>query len=307
MFTPVETVVGAAFMHIGTTSLLFSTGSVLGCSGILGNLTDEKNLPTFAGVILSALATKFLLPGLAPNFPPVAAPWVSAVSGLLVGAGTKLANGCTSGHMLCGIPRGSLRSFIATLIFFPVAVLTTRVLDTAPSCLNGSCSTLSLPSTSQIQGMALALVLASGGATLVKKLKNPTVARVFSGFVFGCGLVLTGMAGPAKTLGFLAFGDWAKWDPSMALLAIVALSGNAVAWYGKVGKEKLWCEGEKWTVSVRRDVDWRLVLGSALFGVGWGLSGICPGPGAMGLVWNGLEGLKWAVTFQIGRKLMERL
>lgn len=81
MFTPIETAAGALLMHISTSSLLFSTGTILGCSSILGNPTDPANLPTLTGVVLSAFATKFLLPGLVPNFPPAAAPWVTAVSG----------------------------------------------------------------------------------------------------------------------------------------------------------------------------------------------------------------------------------
>lgn len=227
--------------------------------------------------------------------------------GLLVGAGTKLANGCTSGHMLCGVPRISIRSLVFTGIFFPVAILTTNLLDTAPSCAGGACSTLVLPSSTKIQGMAAAIVLAAAGTALIRKFRNPTFARVLSGFVFGCGLVLTGMAGPGKTLGFLAMGDRMKWDPSMALVALIGVGGNALAWWGKVGKEKLWCDGESWKVSKRSDVDWRLLVGGVLFGIGWGISGICPGPGTMGLVWNGLEGLKWAATFQMGRKLVEKM
>lgn len=115
------------------------------------------------------------------------------------------------------------------------------------------------------------------------------------------------MAGPGKTLGFLSMGRLDRFDPSMALVAMIAVGGNAVRWAGKVGKGEVWAKGEEWKVPTRKDVDWKLVVGSLLFGVGWGLQGICPGPGILGLVFNGLEGLKWVGMFMAGRKLADKV
>ncbi|AHD14687.1 membrane protein [Pseudomonas sp. FGI182] len=102
---------------------------------------------------------------------------------------------------------------------------------------------------------------------------------VFSGFIagllFGVGLLLAGMADPAKVLGFLDIAG--LWDPSLALVMIGAI---AAAWL-----PMRWARGHSTALlggamqlPGRRDVDRRLIGGSLVFGIGWGLAGICPGP-----------------------------
>ncbi|BBR53581.1 MULTISPECIES: DUF6691 family protein [Pseudomonas] len=101
------------------------------------------------------------------------------------------------------------------------------------------------------------------------------ISGFIAGVLFGMGLLLAGMANPAKVLGFLDLAG--KWDPSLGLVMVGAIGVALLpmAWARRHGVAVL---GGKMQLPDRRDVDRRLVGGSLLFGVGWGLAGVCPGP-----------------------------
>lgn len=98
---------------------------------------------------------------------------------------------------------------------------------------------------------------------------------LLAGLVFGLGLIVAGMANPAKVLGFLDIGG--LWDPSLALVmaAAVAIATLGFAW---AKKRKTSLLGQPLQLPTATRVDRRLMGGSMLFGIGWGLAGICPGP-----------------------------
>jgi uncharacterized protein len=107
----------------------------------------------------------------------------------------------------------------------------------------------------------------------------PAVAALICGFVFGWGLLISGMMQPAKVLAFLdifAIAD-SRWDPSLAVVMVAALivSGLGFALANRRARPAFTAESVWPTKS---DIDRPLVIGSALFGVGWGLVGLCPGP-----------------------------
>lgn len=102
-----------------------------------------------------------------------------------------------------------------------------------------------------------------------------TLASLACGFVFGLGLLVSGMVQPTKVLGFLAI--FGAWDPSLAVVMAAALIvsnlGFALArrWQRPIlAPRSLW--------PLKTGIDRPLVIGSALFGLGWGLVGLCPGP-----------------------------
>lgn len=103
------------------------------------------------------------------------------------------------------------------------------------------------------------------------------VLALGAGALFGAGLLVAGMTQPAKVIGFL---DVARsWDPSLAFVM-----GGAVAVYGLAFRAIRRRRTDPWFdatfhLPTRRDVDVALLAGSALFGIGWGLGGLCPGPG----------------------------
>jgi uncharacterized membrane protein YedE/YeeE len=95
------------------------------------------------------------------------------------------------------------------------------------------------------------------------------------GLLFGLGVLLAGMAEPAKVLAFLDLaGDW---DPSLALVMAGAIGAAALP-LNLAQRRARSLLGGTMQMPTRRDLDARLVLGSLLFGVGWGIAGICPGP-----------------------------
>ncbi|MDT8921336.1 YeeE/YedE family protein [Pseudomonas taiwanensis] len=101
------------------------------------------------------------------------------------------------------------------------------------------------------------------------------ITGFIAGLLFGLGLLLSGMANPAKVLGFLDLAG--QWDPSLALVMVGAIGAALVpmAWARRQSVALL---GGSMQLPTRRDIDRRLVGGSLLFGIGWGLAGVCPGP-----------------------------
>ncbi|RQW28317.1 hypothetical protein EHS17_06225 [Rhodobacteraceae bacterium CH30] len=96
------------------------------------------------------------------------------------------------------------------------------------------------------------------------------------GLLFGIGLIVSGMSNPAKVLGFLDLAG--AWDPSLALVMAGAIGVGFFAFRVAGGRSQSLL-GDKMQLPTSREMTLRLVLGSVLFGVGWGLAGICPGPG----------------------------
>lgn len=97
-----------------------------------------------------------------------------------------------------------------------------------------------------------------------------------SGLVFGLGLILAGMANPAKVLGFLDVAG--MWDPSLAFVMAGAILIGLFTFLVAKRRTQSFL-GLPMQLPTSQLIDKRLVLGSALFGIGWGLGGICPGPG----------------------------
>ncbi len=125
---------------------------------------------------------------------------------------------------------------------------------------------------------------------------------LLAGFVFGIGLLLSGLADPHKVLAFLDLaGDW---DPSLLFVMGGALlvSGPAFALAGRRGRA---LDGGVLRLPARGRVDRRLVLGSVVFGVGWGLAGYCPGPALVSLIWGGVKPLVFVVAMVGGMGLYE--
>jgi len=118
---------GGLLIAAAAAMLLLFTGRVAGISGIVGGLLDREpgewgwRVWFIAGLIAGGVVTRLLAPG---ALGVIASPLpVLAVAGVLVGFGTRLGGGCTSGHGVCGIGRGSPRSILATATFMAVAVV----------------------------------------------------------------------------------------------------------------------------------------------------------------------------------------
>ena len=131
-FTPVSAAIGGGLIGLSAVLLMLLTGRIAGISGILGGLLDWRaddkdwRIAFIAGLILAPLMAGWMGYGMpAPKLP---ASWaVIIAAGLLVGFGTRLGGGCTSGHGICGVARLSARSIAATIIFTLTAIATVAV------------------------------------------------------------------------------------------------------------------------------------------------------------------------------------
>ena len=117
------------------------------------------------------------------------------------------------------------------------------------------------------------------------------------GLLFGLGLLLSGMANPAKVLGFLDLAG--AWDPSLMLVMIgaIALAIVPFAWAKKRSVSLLGCP---LALPTATKIDRRLMIGSVLFGAGWGLSGFCPGPAMVALGAGEIKALIFVIFMLLG-------
>ncbi|CAI8792260.1 Sulf_transp domain-containing protein [Pseudomonas sp. IT-P253] len=125
-----------------------------------------------------------------------------------------------------------------------------------------------------------------------------------AGLIFGIGLLVSGMTNPAKVLGFLDVAG--AWDPSLAFVMAGAIAVAAVGF--KVARKRTRSLlGLPMNLPTARHIDRRLVIGSMLFGVGWGLAGICPGPSLI-LLGSGIpKGAVFVMAMLAGMGLFECL
>jgi uncharacterized membrane protein YedE/YeeE len=131
-FTPLSALLGGAMIGLAATLLLLSLGRIAGISGILaGGLgpsgTDRSwRLAFLAGLLAPGLV--LVVVGQVPDFTFVAGGPLLLIAGLLVGFGTRLGSGCTSGHGVCGLARLSSRSLVAVLTFMAAGFVTVAIL-----------------------------------------------------------------------------------------------------------------------------------------------------------------------------------
>jgi uncharacterized membrane protein YedE/YeeE len=134
--------------------------------------------------------------------------------------------------------------------------------------------------------------------TLVRKLLPPLA----SGFLFGMGLTVSGMTDPQRVRGFLdIFGDW---DPTLAFVMGGAVLVMAIAWrlQARMAKPVF---GEKFSLPDRTDLDLRLLTGAVVFGIGWGISGLCPGPAVASLALSPVHAIPFVAAMLAGMLLQK--
>jgi len=121
-----------------------------------------------------------------------------------------------------------------------------------------------------------------------------------AGLLLGIGLILSGMANPAKVIGFLDVAG--PWDPSLGLVMGGGLLVGSIG-FALLKKQPKTLSGEPLNLPASRKIDLRLILGSVLFGIGWGITGICPGPGLVLLGAGIPEGVIYVASLLAGMTL----
>lgn len=106
------------------------------------------------------------------------------------------------------------------------------------------------------------------------------LVALVSGAIFAIGLAVAGMTRPQKVIGFLDVSR--SWDPSLAFVMVGAIAVHATAWRLLRGRPSPLL-ASRFAIPTRQGLDARLLLGSAIFGIGWGIAGYCPGPGLASL------------------------
>jgi uncharacterized protein len=134
---------------------------------------------------------------------------------------------------------------------------------------------------------------------------NRSIVLAFvAGVLFGGGLVVSGMTDPGKVIGFL---DVTRdWDPSLAFVMAGAVGVYALAARALGGRERPWLD-TCFHLPTRTALDRRLVVGSAVFGIGWGLAGYCPGPGIVAAGGAVTTALVFVAAMGAGMLLHDRL
>jgi uncharacterized membrane protein YedE/YeeE len=113
-----------------------------------------------------------------------------------------------------------------------------------------------------------------------------SAASLAVGILFGLGLVISGMANPQRVIGFLDITG--EWDPSLLFVMAGALAVSFVGYRLVLARSRPLLE-ESFHLPVKVEIDRALIIGSALFGVGWGLAGFCPGPGVTALAFGDIQ------------------
>lgn len=128
------------------------------------------------------------------------------------------------------------------------------------------------------------------------------VSSFLAGLVFGLGLILSGMANPAKVLGFLDLAG--RWDPSLALVMAGAIAVGVVS-FAVAGRRTQSFLGAEMRLPQGRTIDRPLIVGGLLFGAGWGLAGFCPGPALVALGMGEAKAVVFVVAMLTGMGLFE--
>ncbi len=136
---------------------------------------------------------------------------------------------------------------------------------------------------------------------------------LLSGALFAVGLVISGMTQPPKVIGFLNVGGifaperFGAWDASLAFVMGGALLVTLIAFAitPRAGR-KPWA-APKFELPTRKEIDRKLVIGAALFGVGWGLAGYCPGPALASLLYGGVDAVVFVSALALGMWAARRL
>ncbi len=109
---------------------------------------------------------------------------------------------------------------------------------------------------------------------------NVIIASLLSGLLFGFGLIVSGMSNPARVLNFLDFS--ANWDATLAFVmgGAIAIAAPGIFWVRKRNKPLF---ADSFDIPTSKVIDSKLITGSAMFGIGWGISGFCPGPAVVAI------------------------
>ncbi|KAJ8903819.1 hypothetical protein NDN08_000352 [Rhodosorus marinus] len=318
---------GGGLMAVATSSFLALTGRLIGLSGIFSGVSKPSvsgfswKASFTSGLLLGSVVTQMQTRGdwiLLPfngTFPS----WFAYIAGgFLVGFGTRLANGCTSGHGLCGIARFSVRSTLATITFLGTGIVTATMIDALgggpfrnlPGAFDQSHDYLRWFAAASAFGLLVRSVWRSRGDG--NSLIN-VIVPFGAGATFGAGLMVSAMPTPEKLLGFLTMTNFETWDATLMAVFATGVALNSI--FFKLILSSLerpvlaeTDEEAKFEIPANNyDITRKLILGSIMFGGGMGISGACPGPGGVLMAMGMPKGWAFTISMYAGFEAVSRL
>lgn len=316
VFTPLSGIVGGSLIGIASSLILLGNGDIMGASGIASEfITSPKkcvNNPSqqwkavfLSSVLFTAHLWKNLNEGRVFVDPAstMESKFLQFMAGFFVGFGTRLSNGCGTGHGISGLARLSKRSFVAVITFMGTGML--MATSNNFGIRYSSPASHPIGHTTEVIIKALkyvfsftalsALLFLSRRENIVTATKdrnnvNKHIFAALAGSIFSFGVAISGMAIPSKIHGFLDLSGLTRgtYDPtlftvlgsglSFSFLAYQFIDGHAVVESVKKLKSP-WIQPQgHFNVPNRKNVDSNLVLGGCAFGIGWSIGGLCPGP-----------------------------
>lgn len=357
--------VGGMLIGLSAGTLLLGNGRILGASGIVRSILHQSPKSTvflstsnngwkvhflaaftLASELYHRYSTESSASSSTATDPVGSAAFVVsetgfAVAGFLVGLGTTMGSGCTSGHGICGLARFSKRSLAAVLAFMGAGILTSTMCD--PGCpaapwLRNYMKTKAADQqetatvvSKWIGTMVTGVLVAASGFDAICRPScegrntnenteqqqqqqqhwRTTIVSWVSGGLFSLGLAIGGMIDSQKIVGFLDAKGLSNgtWDPTLIFVMVGGLLVSTISYQFVPGYNKLingptldlaW-SGAAFEVPSNMVIDKKLLLGAAIFGFGWGIGGICPGPAVyLGITGNASVIFKWWPCFWIG-------
>jgi len=338
--TIVESSIGGILIGTSAAANMLLFGRVTGISGILGNLlrpsptvfasTNEKTWRCLfvSGIILASAVASAADPSYPAPLDLSALTYT--LSGVAVGLGTRIGNGCTSGHGICGLARFSPRSLVAVSTFMAVGILTASLTGLQKSAGGPwRLAPVSWPPNilfAVIGGLVVIVMVGLSAVVAKRAVEGGSpwaqyalgAVHLMLGATFGIGLAVAGMLDQRKIIGFLDLSGarFGAWDPSLAFVMGGGLLVNAIAHYVARRDETMrpalrpeadfYFRPDSCSSPPKNWKDPKLVIGSAFFGLGWGMGGICPGPALGGLVFpfsspsTGSMFTLWIVAYSSG-------
>jgi len=287
---------GGTILGISTLSYQYLTGRLSGLSGIVSTSAFGEKWASF--YIIGLVTSGALVQKESNSDLHVLA---IAISGILVGFGSRYGNGCTSGHGLCGLSRFSPRSAVAVVTFMASAALSAYLtkstfikeyMQVAEYSLDNNVYIRLLTQISCIVPAVFYIFKDLPASEKEKSTFNLRVAdyavNVLASLLFGYGLQISGMCNPERVLRFLNFSGSDGWDPTLIGVMGSGVIVNALGFYllRKSNATVVLSSQKKKHADLlavgthvnNMKINTRLLIGSILFGIGWGIAGICPGP-----------------------------
>ncbi|KAL4474240.1 hypothetical protein ABPG72_011149 [Tetrahymena utriculariae] len=281
---------GGLLISLATTFNLIMKGRVSGVSGILFT-------PSFSTKFVIFDSPDQMIANL--NYAGF------IIAGFFGGIGTKMANGCTSGHGVCGLPRFSKRSCCSILLFLASSFLMFTFRYYVPF-LGDSQVDITYYLDYQIFAF---LVLAISSLIIIVllifsnfiKRKSEVFVGLFTSILFCLGLGFGGMFRRSKIYGFLSLVE--NRDPNLMFLLGIAVFLNILLFNFVILKKKQPILSESLNLPQNTKIDLRLIMGSIIFGLSWGFGGLCLGS-SLGLlsIFSLHITISWFISFLIGQK-----